>query len=378
MSSPLDIALTAQNVRQGDGQGRFALELGRELAIRGHRLSVYAHSCDRELAEIATFEPLRQLPGPQILDDAAFLLSATLELRKRSHDAVVALGPTALPRGNFAMAAQFSHRGWRRSWDSGSRPAARFRMNALAAMRLEALVGRRASKIVALSREIGEDVAPGSRAEIVVVANGVDTSQFIPAEPAQRAEVRRLLGLPDAALVIGFVGEYQTARKGLEPLLEALRSGPSEERLLVAGRGPALDDRLEAMGVAEKVTVLGHAEPHALYRASDVVAVPSFYEPFSIVAVEAAASGLPVLLSRTVGAAKALGPGASIIDRPEAHLMRRALDELWSDPGRRVRMAAAARRAAEALSWERVRVPAADAVESLARANREQRGRAER
>ncbi|MGQ0431085.1 MAG: glycosyltransferase [Microthrixaceae bacterium] len=368
--SSLDIGLVAQNVVRGDGQGRFALELGRELAERGHRVTVHAHACDPELEALARFRRVRRAPGPQIVDDLAFLARATPRVRLASHDVVAILGPTALPAGDYVLTAQYSHRGWRNSWTGSGAPGLRLRISTAVSVVLEQVVARRAARVVTLSPQISDDLAPGHNAETVVVTNGVDLDEFTVPKASERQEARASLGLAADGLVVGFVGEYLTARKGLDPLLAAIAAGPPEEHLLIAGRGPDLTARLATLGLQDRVTVLGYVDPRELYRASDVVAVPSWYEPFSIVAAEAAASGLPVVVTRAVGAASVLDDGGVIIEAPTQGELRSALDELWADPERRRERGAAARRAAEGLRWERARRPAADAVESLGWLNR--------
>lgn len=366
----LDVGLVAQNVVRGDGQGRFALELGRELAQRGHRVTLYAHSCDPELEALARFRRIRRTPGPQILDDVVFFASATPRVRRAHHDVVTVLGPTALPAGDFVVAAQYSHRGWRASWARSEAPGLRLRISARASMALESFVTRRARRVVTLSDQISHDLAPGHTAETTVITNGVDLDEFTEVTTSDRREARGSLGIAAEALVIGFVGEYLTSRKGLDPLLAAIARGPAEEHLLIAGRGPDLASRLDALGLRRRVTVLGYVDPRELYRACDVVVVPSWYEPFSIVAAEAAASGLPVVLTRAVGAAVFLGEAGIIIDQPDHSEIRRALDHLWADPAWRQQLGKRAREAAEGLRWDQARRPGADAVEALGWANR--------
>jgi glycosyltransferase involved in cell wall biosynthesis len=202
------------------------------------------------------------------------------------------------------------------------------------------------------------------------VANGVDVDEFAPASPSERLHARKRLGLPADALVVGFVGEYVTTRKGLAPLLDAVAKGPANEHLLIAGKGPDLSDRLAALGLTDRAAILGYVDPRELYRASDVVVVPSWYEPFSIVAAEAASSGLPVVVTRAVGAAAFLGDAGIVIESPTPEAIRSALDSLWADSKRRIALGRAARNAAEGLRWDRVRVAGADAVEAVGWENR--------
>ncbi|MGH2770166.1 MAG: glycosyltransferase, partial [Actinomycetota bacterium] len=102
-----------------------------------------------------------------------------------------------------------------------------------------------------------------------------------------------------------------------------------------------------------------------VFHAADVVAVPSIYEPFSLVALEAAAAGVPLVLSARAGAAEHLASAAVMVDHPaDPDALRRALDDLEEDPEAARRLAFQARRTAEGLHW---RITAGRALEVLER-----------
>jgi UDP-glucose:(heptosyl)LPS alpha-1,3-glucosyltransferase len=151
-------------------------------------------------------------------------------------------------------------------------------------------------------------------ARVRVVPNGTDLARFRPAVPGERDELRRELGLAAESEVVLFLGSG-FARKGLDPTLRALaRLAPARPRLqlLVAGRdrSPARWKALAAqLGVAQRVWFLGpRPDPERLYRAADVFALPTAYDPAANCTLEALASGLPVITSATNGAAEILRP----------------------------------------------------------------------
>ncbi len=148
-------------------------------------------------------------------------------------------------------------------------------------------------------------------ARVAVVPCGVDTDLFTPGD---RAAARAALGLDDRPVAL-YVGRL-TPIKGLETLLDAmarLRRGGSRARLLVVGGDldepvdghvAALRARVAGLGLDDRVRFVGPQPQDALrawYVAADVVVLPSYYESFGMVALEAMACGRPVIASRVGG-----------------------------------------------------------------------------
>jgi UDP-glucose:(heptosyl)LPS alpha-1,3-glucosyltransferase len=149
-------------------------------------------------------------------------------------------------------------------------------------------------------------------ATAVTLYNGVDLERFRPESRASlRAAVRRELRLPESAPVVAFVGNG-FARKGLRFLIEAWQRVNSAAILLVAGNDQAIGKyhRLaRRLGVAERIRFVGaQAQIERIFAAVDALALPSLFEPFGNVVLEAMATGLPVLCSSACGAAELLAP----------------------------------------------------------------------
>lgn len=214
--------------------------------------------------------------------------------------------------------------------------------------------------VVAVSRMTRADLVaahglPDER--VTVIHNGVDVVRFAPATAAARAAARRAFGLDDGCVLL-FAG-HNVRLKGLATVLRALaRLRRPEVRLLVVGRGPAADHaRLaERLGISRAVTFAGFVpDVRDAFAAADAFVQPTFYDPCSLVALEAAASGLPVLTSRFNGAAELLRDGESawiVVDPADAAATARGI-ESWLDPAVRARMGAAAVAAAAAASHDR-------------------------
>jgi len=131
------------------------------------------------------------------------------------------------------------------------------------------------------------------RSPALVVANGVDTALFRPADEARRRELREALGVPDGERLILFVGRF-VEKKGLL-VLRQLASRLSRARWFFAGWGPLDPERWSAANVTV-VRGRSGAELVPLYQAADLLVLPSVGEGFPLVVQEAMACGTPALV----------------------------------------------------------------------------------
>jgi glycosyltransferase involved in cell wall biosynthesis len=135
-----------------------------------------------------------------------------------------------------------------------------------------------------------------------VLPLGLDFSAFrVRHDPA---EVRRSLGLPIDALVIGHVGNYVWHKNHdflIEIAAEALRR-ESRAWLLLIGHhllGSPIEARVRALGIADRVVIAGPRDdvPRLMIAALDVFLFPSHYEGFGLVLLEAQAAGVPCVFT---------------------------------------------------------------------------------
>lgn len=226
-----------------------------------------------------------------------------------------------------------------------------------------------ADRLVANTRtEAAEltDLYGADPGKIDVVPPGADLDFY---SPGSRAAARVQLGLDPDEVVVTFVGRLQPLKApdvllaAMAPLIKADPTG--RLRLLVVG-GPsgsglehptALADLAVNLGVADRVTFLPPQPPAVLaqvYRASNLVAVPSFSESFGLVAVEAQACGIPVIAADVGGLGVAVRDGVTgrLVSGHEIAAWTAELAELLADPAGLERYGAAAVVHARGYSWE--------------------------
>ena len=149
-----------------------------------------------------------------------------------------------------------------------------------------------------------------------VIYNGVDTDEFRDRwSPAERAELRRALGLSATDFVIG-ISAWLRPEKNHAQLVDAvaaLRARGIPARALLIGEGEmrgAVEARARELGVGDKVTITGfQADVRPCIAACDAVALCSLTETFSLAAIEAMALRRPVVHSDVGGAAEMIVPG---------------------------------------------------------------------
>ncbi len=210
--------------------------------------------------------------------------------------------------------------------------------------------------------------------KITIIPPGVDVCKFYPIPPD---EAKEYIGVPPCGRMLLFVGRIEPL-KGLDVLIDAIsimyRSGIYQQDpfcLAIIGGDP--DDReehaniemsrikslAEQHGLNDLVTFLGKKSQDSLpyyYSAAEAVVVPSQYESFGMVALEAMACGTPVVASQIGGLAYLVQDGITgytvPVDEPEE--LAKRIVRLLHDPELRDRMGRQATQAAQAYAWAKI------------------------
>ena len=197
--------------------------------------------------------------------------------------------------------------------------------------------------------------------QIRLVYNGVDVERFTPDGRAQeRDRIRQHLGVRSSTLLV-LIAAHNFRLKGVPTLIRAigkLVGGGLDVHLVVAG-GKRLTSAARlavATGAARNVTLVGNvADMRPLYAAADVYAQPTFYDPCSLVVLEAWASGLPVITTPFNGASELMTPGVEglVLEDPASADALTSLLLQLTDERIRHRMGIAARQLALRHTLER-------------------------
>jgi glycogen(starch) synthase len=176
---------------------------------------------------------------------------------------------------------------------------------------VERWIANRSQRVIACSHYMREqiiDIFGVDEGRVTVIPNGIDPDYLTAQDPADLARLRAEFAAPEKKLVL-LIGRL-VYEKGFQLALEAMPRVIAEApgtRFLVAGSGTheaELHRQAEELGLMEHGTFLGWIDDdvlHSLYRIADLTVVPSIYEPFGLVALEAMASGCPCIVADTGG-----------------------------------------------------------------------------
>lgn len=355
------IAIVTHNVARGDGQGRVCLELVRHALAAGHAVVVLADRVDAEVTDLgAAWVPVHPRPArPALLKGVSFSRRADRVLAELqpAPDVVIAHGAVLARARHDVNVAHFVHGAWARSPVHTARLrgglyGAYQRLYTALNARWERDAFARAGVVVAVSERVrGELASIGVAPDRVrVIPNGVDPDEFRPG-----TESRTKLGLPEGVPLALFVGDIRTPLKNVGGVLEAVARVPGLHVAVAGGvEGSPAPAHAARLGLADRVHFLGYRrDVPALLRAADLLVHPSRYETFSLVVLEAMASGLPVVTAATVGAAPLVAEaGGVVLGSPDdGDALVDALGCLANEPARRHQLGIRARAVAEAHSW---------------------------
>ena len=372
------------------GLSRHVYELSRHLALEGHAVTVYTRGHpDAPRDEIdagVRVVRVEGYPPPLAIEDLvpwtlafniALIHRALPDLRAdppdvvHAHDWLVAYaGAVLTDLSSVPLVATIHATEHGRHRGSLPGPTQRF------VHRVERWLVSQAERVIACSAFMREEVAGALGAndgKLDLIPNQVDLEPF----SAPASSVRDSLWPEDRPLIL-FAGRLEF-EKGVQTALEALplidRGAPGAG-LVVAGDGTyraALERRVRELGLDHRVRFEGFVDERrlrSLYRSADVALVPSLYEPFGLVALEAMASETPVVVADTGGLREFVDDGVSGLRFApgDPRALAEAVTRVLLDPGLGARLAREARSALDARgSW---RTAAARTAETYRRAGR--------
>lgn len=221
--------------------------------------------------------------------------------------------------------AHFCHRSYLRHHWKATRPdgavrALRWSMHAVHA-RWEPVAYRRTKVVVAASRSLRAELIgeyPDLEPKIRVIANPVDAAEYRMPQGFDRQSVRRAWGVLPSDVLVSFVALGHFERKGLPLLMEALRGADPRVHLLVVGgeqrHVESYRARAAHLGVGDRVHLVGwQSDVRPYLWAADAFALPSAYEVWPLVVLQAAAAGRALLVSAVGGVAEIAQDGDTAV-----------------------------------------------------------------
>lgn len=368
--------LAQPGVGDGGGMNVYVRELVSALAHAGLDCTTYTRAWRPDLPEVVNVEPNHRVVHIEAGDfdlPKNDLVSVVDSFADGVRDHIVATGGTDVLHGNYWLSGIAGHRlkhelnlplvmtfhTFARVKAQGGDPEPVSRENAESS-----IIGCTDAICVSCTEEERQfrslyGTPPGT---IEIVAPGVEHAFFAPGE---KRGARHALRLPVDVPVMLFVGRIQPL-KGLDVAVETLaRLADRRTRLVVVGGASGNEGEsevvrvrslIEALGVADRVDFVAPQAHHMLstyYRAADVVIVPSRSESFGLVALEAAACGVPVVASGVGGLITIVDDGITghlVADR-SPDVFADHVDRILANPIDAMAMGARAAEKARRYTW---------------------------
>jgi glycosyltransferase involved in cell wall biosynthesis len=351
---------------------RVFAELVRRLRRR-YELVVLSIDLAPELEDDVEWHRVRAPARPAALRFAVFFVRAGMRLRRTRRDLVHTLGAIVPNRADVAS-VHFCHAGFVSAvgFAPSGAPLVR-RLNTALTQAVCILAERwcyrpgRVRTLAAVSRGVGRELSrhyPGVPA--VVTPNGVNGERFRPDASAREA-MRESHGVASEDVVALFVGG-DWDRKGLPVAIDAVARararGASNLRIWVVGRGDEARARLSAgpEGGDAWLTFFGpRADTERFFQAADLFLFPTSYEAFPLVALEAVASGLPLVAPSVNGIEELIAAGAGLDVPRDPGRLADTLVQLARDAPLRARLSTSALERSSAYTWARTASSTAEA-----------------
>lgn len=356
----MKIALNHTRYDRHGGVERFLCHLANYLVARGHEVHFFGAQSGEGRNEEVVFHRVPRIGGTRTLRVLSFAYFSAQMLRKEKFDIIQGNGKT------YFQDVYRDGSGSRAAYDEaqGRSPLARWSPG----RRAQLWIDRRKYRpenyeaVIAISEVVKSQVVRDYGVppeEIRVIHNGADIRRFSAENRrSQRKGIRRELEISEEATVVLLVAS-DLERKGAEVLIRALVRVP-ELILVIAGdevRTPRFRELAKSLGVGSRVRFLGRrTDVERVHGVADVFALLSRFDAIANAALEAMASGLPVLVSEKDGACELVRPGENgfvVADPTDVPGVASNLERLLRDRDERERMGCVARETAESISLER-------------------------
>ena len=337
-TSELTIVVVDLSVKQTSPAGSCVLSELSGLST-AYKVHLIASEADENIQQQVTFHKIEAPAAPLVLRYMVFSKRVKQKMKKVIKEIN---GPFIIQttQGQYVDCTiaypHFCHRAylnkhWKNSTITGLRRITR-KLNHLYHSKKEALAFTNAKVIVVpskgLSRELIETY-PYCKEKVQVIANPVDVAYFQKPQDFDGKEQKNALGIGHDEIVIAFAALGDFARKGLPELMGSLSQNEIKNQnfkiLVIGGKANEIDSyksQAKEMGILKQMCFVGFQNDIRPYLwLSNIFALPSLYEIFPLVCIQAAAAGLPLLASQMHGVEEYLENGKNgwLIERqPES------------------------------------------------------------
>ncbi len=310
----MKIALIRKNYSVSGGAENYLRLVAGELTMKGHEVQIFTASTLYD----KTFPVcrIRTLKKPSFLSNIFFAINSRAALKKESFDCIISFERTFYQ--DIYRAGDGCHKEWlnKRKIIEPFFKKLSFAVNPhhLSLLYLEKQCFLNSKIIIANSMMVKNDIKkhysiPDEK--IHVIYNGVDLERFRPVTSEQKSVAKHSLGVTEDKIIL-FVGA-DFKRKGLATLLKTISLLNMEnKKLLIIGKKETLQylTMIKKLDINKHVIFRGPETAIEKFLAiSDVLVLPTIYDPFSNATLEAMASGLPVVTTANNGASELIKNG---------------------------------------------------------------------
>ena len=372
------IGIVASHIHFHGGMERAAAEVFERIA-KHHAVTAFATECEIKAPGL-NWIPIHPLSKPAILRHWSFRRKVLAVEPSADCTITNSIGAAAIDAD--VITAQFCHAaftrrhgGLRGGTSLGRSFYQKWAQNIYTEQERYAYTSPRLKGVIAVSKGVKRELIEYYKVppeKIIVIPNAVDHSVFHPAVDSEaKQKLRHKLNLPAQGFLCLFVGG-DWDRKGLADAILAIQGVPNTY-LIVVGKGDTLRFSSVATeaGVADKVIFAGHStRTQDYYAAADVFMFPSRYEAFSLVTLEAVASGLPIIALPINGTEELIEEGVNgFFAEPNPSSFRNKLLCMQADPARFRAMSEAAVYSSLPYSWDRIAAEQMCVFEKVAQQN---------
>ncbi|MBK9295067.1 MAG: glycosyltransferase family 4 protein [Oligoflexia bacterium] len=298
----MKIAFVLHHVHKRGGQERSTLEIINILSKR-HEVHIFAHTAEGYHPEVKFHKISLFINRPFLIKEFLFRLLVDKELKKHKFDIINATGNVSTLSN--VITVQFCHKRWQMELKKLSFSLKGFIQN-LWNVFWEKKVFKKLKEAyyIGISNEVSKDLKQFYNLEnVFTIYHGVDANEFTPNDDI-KIKIREKFKIKSDETLILFVGTFE--RKGLGFLIKALEILKNKKiKLLVVGEGNKNEflNLANKLNISEMIVFAGSTNKVSeYYQAADIFILPSLYDPFGLVGIEAIATSVPSIISKQSGA----------------------------------------------------------------------------